>query len=374
MFTTYEKKQQQGTFALAPKERSEQDLGERQAAHWPRAMLLQRALGNSYLQTAGRVAMYSNELGIQTKGLPLVSTDALAENSGNVVVRRAEASKPSCPGSREDFCQPFASRAEARSCHEYLRQNWLILEFAAFGGEVALLYQAYVSRKHGESLQRRIFSSPSSRIVQGFIDSSTTNGRQRELANQIKAALPSNCPNLEPNKPTDFPISQFLAPKELEYPINFNDPMEIPGHIAGGVGSSDAGPDLRRVSGYITFRRDTDTAGRTSGVRMVTHFNFLVRDAIDFCPGDLGTGEEQKITIPLSRLEATGLFLQDEPFAYDMPFEVRYTGNPIDEDIDLAIVRQCFPEAPMISPPAPVPPAPIPPPGTSTEQRPEERK
>ncbi len=106
---------------------------------------------------------------------------------------------------------------------------------------------------------------------------------------------------------------------------------------------------------------------------MMTHFHFLVQDAIDFCPGDPGTGQEQALTVPLSRLEATGLFLTDEPFAYDMPFEVRYTGNLIDEDIDLAIVRSCFPDAPAS--PLPTPTLPPPPPSSPpSEERPEERR
>jgi hypothetical protein len=42
-----------------------------------------------------------------------------------------------------------------------------------------------------------------------------------------------------------------------------------------------------------------------------------VFDAIDFCPGDCGSREERLITVPMSRLEASGE-------AYDVPFKVTF--------------------------------------------------
>jgi hypothetical protein len=300
-------------------------------------------------------------------------THTIQQSSHGVTLNRQDDGTPPCPESTTaDFCQPFESRAVARSCREYLLRSFIPLDESVFGTEVAGLWRAYLSRRHGESLRRRVFSEPSSQIVQGFVRSTTTAARQRQLTDRIKSALPSNCPNLAPGAPTAFAVSGFLTAEDLAYPINFNQPLEIPGHIAGGVGSSDAGPDSRQVSGSVILRRDTDSSGQTTGVHLSTRFQFVVLDAIDFCPGDPGTGQEQAITIPLSRLEMTGLFLQDEPFAYDVPFEVRYQGPTLDEDIDLAIVRRCFPDAAPAAPGVPTP-TPVPSPEPPQEGRPERR-
>lgn len=301
-------------------------------------------------------------------------THTIQQSSHGITLNRKDGQTPACPDSTAaDFCQPFGSRAIARRCREYLLKSFIPLDESVFGAEVAGLWRYYLSRRHGESLRRRVFSAQSSQIVQGFVNSVTTAERQRQLVDRIKSALPLNCPSLAPGTPTDFPVNRFLSAEDLAYPINYNQPFEIPGHIAGGVGSSDAGPDSRQVSGSVILRRDTDSAGRTTGVHLTTGLRFVVLDAIDFCPGDPGTGQEQAITVPLSRLEMTGLFLQDEPFAYDVPFEVRFQGPPLDEEIELGIVRRCFsdtiPPAPEVPIPAPLTPSPEPP----QEDRPERR-
>lgn len=271
----------------------------------------------------------------------------------------------------QDFCQPFASRHEARAARQYAVQNLLPLIRAAFGSEVGSIWQTYLNRRHGDSLARQVFSSPSSEIVQGFSQSATTRDRQRQLADLIAARIPSQCPALPPGVVVDIPVSTYLTREELEYPINFNQKYERPGNIAGGVSSSDAGPDSRQVSGHVSLLRSVDGAGRTTNVRLQTHFDFLIQDAVDFCPGGTGASDEQSFTILLSRLEMTGLFLQDEPFAYDVPFQVRYSGPLIDEDLDHALVRRCFPDATggAQSPPSPTPEQPTEGPGTRREDR-----
>jgi hypothetical protein len=250
----------------------------------------------------------------------------------------------------KDFCLPFASREEAREAHAYMVESFIPM-IGYFGPEVAELWKSYLTRKHGASLKRRVFSDPSSRIVQGFVDSEITNDRQNVLLKKITSAVATSCPELSPNKSIQFPISKFLSKDDLEYPINFNNLMEIPGNIAGGVSESDAGLDRRIVSGSATFYRSTDVTGKTTGIHVRTNFYFVVQDALDFCPGGAGAKVEQGLTIPLSRLEMTGLFLQDEAFAYDMPYEVRYSGMPIEEDLDFATVKRCYPDAIQVSVP-----------------------
>lgn len=249
------------------------------------------------------------------------------------------------PDNVGNFCQPYHSRVKARQIRECLLRSYIPLLSDVFSSEVGSLWRSYLNRRHGASLSPQLFSSPSSRIVQGFVASRTIHQRQRELLERIKQSLRTSCPQLPANQYIEFSVNQFLSPEDLEYPINFSEALEIPGHIAGGVGSSNAGPDSRRVQGSVFLYRSVDDSGRTTGIRIETNFNFVVRDAIDFCPGQPGGETEQVLTIPLSRLEATGLFLQDEPFAYDVPFEVRFPGTSIAEDLDFPHIRACYPNA-----------------------------
>jgi len=235
------------------------------------------------------------------------------------------------------FCTPYRTRDEAQAVHAEALLLFIPAITAVFGSEVGNLWHSYLNRRRGQSLTPIVFSDPSSEIVQGFVNSRTTQERQNELADIILGTFRNRCPQLpRPNVWVDIPITRYLSTGDRNYPIDFNQVFEIPGNIAGGVGSSDAGPDFRRVSGTVSFRRIMDNTGNTTDVIMRTNFCFLVRDAVDFCPGQPGAGIEQHITVPLSRLEASG-------FAYDVPFEVRYTPNPIVRSLDQAIVRRCFP-------------------------------
>jgi hypothetical protein len=112
-------------------------------------------------------------------------------------------------------------------------------------------------------------------------------------------------------------IENFLSPPEVDdRPINYSNPLAIAGHIAGGIGSSDAGNDYRKVWGNATLEK-VPLIGSTGYVKVETTLHYEVVDAIDFCPGDCGSRAEQAVTVPLSRLEASGE-------AYDVPYKVTF--------------------------------------------------
>ena len=48
----------------------------------------------------------------------------------------------------------------------------------------------------------------------------------------------------------------------------------------------------------------------TTGLRLRVQFHFVVKDAIDFCPGNMVGSSASYITIPLSRLEASRMALR----------------------------------------------------------------
>jgi hypothetical protein len=263
-----------------------------------------------------------------------------------------------------DFCRPYPTRALAREAREYMLKTWLPAE-RLFGPEVAKIFEDYLNRKYGDSLTRRVFEG-NNRVARAFATSDVIQSHQHMLLDHAMAKLASALPaDLVPGVDTFVPVTKLLSPADINYPLNWTDPLSIPGHIAGGVGDSDAGPDTRKVSGSVVLKRRVDALGRTAGVTARTAFHFVVQDAFDFCPGNPGIGPEQKITTVLSRLEATGMFLHDEAFAYDVPFEVRFDGPAIEKDMPFEVVRATYhdsvvaplgtpqPETPPMEPPGP---------------------
>ena len=217
------------------------------------------------------------------------------------------------------FCTPYATKAEAASAGSNLRTFYLPAEGAKFGANSRALYESYLSRKPGDSLAPVLFNTPSTDVVSSFAESWATANDQDAIIDLVGGRLSRAPGPLRDNTPTMMSLANFLSPAEMnDRPINFSNPFSIAGHIAGGIGSSDAGPDYRNINyGNVTLEK-TPVIGGTGYVSVETTLQYEVFDAVDFCPGDCGSPLEQRVTIPMSRLEASGE-------AYDVPFKVNFT-------------------------------------------------
>jgi hypothetical protein len=128
----------------------------------------------------------------------------------------------------------------------------------------------------------------------------------------------------------DVDLKDLLSESERNLPFRFSDTAtipSIPGLIAGGVS---VGQDFRSVSGKIQF------LGHILGYTLIQmQLRFLVREILDFCPGNKGGSFQSFVTTPLSRLEASGL-------AYDVPFEVHYDAPTIVVPLNPSVVKSCL--------------------------------
>jgi hypothetical protein len=208
-----------------------------------------------------------------------------------------------------------------------------------FGTEVGDLWRRFVTGPRRQ--QRARFTASSSQIVQGFAGSVTTGERQDALITRLKARLPRLCRGrslrrLRPNRWIPISVTRLFTRRDINFPIDYNRFTEIAGNIAGGVSGSRYGRDSRRLQGSVLFFRETNAAGRTVAVRIRTQFQFVVRDTVDFCPGGAGASVEQTLTVPLSRLEASGV-------ANDVPYLVIYDAPQLDATLDASLVRRCWP-------------------------------
>jgi hypothetical protein len=239
-----------------------------------------------------------------------------------------------------DFCQPYTPAelrvlldlADSRAMHDFV-DDWIAI---AYGDEAAELYSEYLGRTKDDSLAPKIFDDPSNTIVKAFISDAKTAAHRDYVLNMFEVNLLSKCPSLPEGVWTDVDLGTVVPAGVLNQGFSFSGPTipTLPGLIAGGISASDAGMDSRSVSGTVQMRR-TVVNGRTTSVRLRTKFRFVVRDAIDFCPGDPGSRLAQSFTIPMSRLEASG-------DAYDLPFEVRYDAPVLERDLNGAVLFTCF--------------------------------
>jgi hypothetical protein len=257
------------------------------------------------------------------------------------------------------FCTPYATVEQARQVRAIAVDRFIPALRERFGPDVGDIWTAYLNRRHGASLARRMYTGNHA-VARAFAASATIAARQEELANAAEAWFARTCPSVGVLYPV--PAEQVFSAEDLAFPINFNVPTEVPGHIAGGISDSDAGPDSRRVTGEVIFVRYADQAGHTIRIQMRLALRFIVDDAVDFCPGGAGTGMEQLLTVPLSRLEASGAVWPAETLGYDVPFHVEFAGPMLDRDLNPATVRRCDPNAAVSPPRSPGPnPAPNPP-------------
>jgi hypothetical protein len=217
-----------------------------------------------------------------------------------------------------DFCTPYPTAADAAAAEASIRSVYLPVEGAKFGANSRALYESFLDRRPGDSLVPVEFNNPASDIVSSFAESWATADDQDAIIDLIGGRL-SRAPGGRPRPYvlTGMSISNFLSQAEMDdRPINYSNPLSIAGHIAGGIGSSDAGNDYRKVWGNVSLE-NVPLIGSTGYIKATTTLHYEVFDAIDFCPGDCGSPAEQLVTVPMSRLEASGE-------AYDVPYKVTF--------------------------------------------------
>ena len=232
--------------------------------------------------------------------------------------QRAERERPERENdNQENFCTAYTSTAEIYAAKTYLWTTLIPATTAMFGTDVAGLWQQYLS---GPSSGYRTFAKGSN-IANAFAQSNVIRQRTENLM-VIATTRKDRFNTLPANKWVNVPVDQVFTQDEINYGINFSNPYDIPGHIAGGAGSSSFGKDTRTLKGYLSVCRETDDTGKTIGYQLKAKFEFEVKDTVDFCPGQPGSALEQILTIPASRLEASGQ-------AFDVPFQVQFDAPEI---------------------------------------------
>jgi subtilase family serine protease len=226
-----------------------------------------------------------------------------------------------------------------------------------FGSEVAGLWSEYLSGTPSSPPARHFFTD-SDAIGQGFKNSQTTANVTRALMDEARSQFLNqlnsgmiDCDNL----PTEIDLVSLLSSEQIEFyqnSLNYNVITEIPGNIAGGIGSIDTAPDTRKIEGKLLISVQKDDCDKVTSIEVKSDLKITVEDGLDFCPGDLGAGLEQVVTRSMRRLEANG-------WAYDVPFTVTY--NPEVQTLSISaseLPEGCEPDQTPPLPPDPCNPTP----------------
>jgi hypothetical protein len=240
-----------------------------------------------------------------------------------------------------DFCRPFSKR-EIDQDIDFEMQNEMdrfvngdLRDF--WGDEAADLFDRYLTSTE-RNVTPVIFDKQRSQLVQSFINHEATAKRERELAAIIEKNLTDECGyGLPPNEWIHNVLASSIFPEDLKAPFSFSGFDTIPAIVAGGVSSGPGVVESRSAKVKEALVRRVETGGVTTGVQLRVQFSFVVKDAIDFCPGNMGGFFASYVTIPFSRLEASGM-------AFPVPFQVHYDGPVLEIDLGPAAVKACTPK------------------------------
>jgi hypothetical protein len=265
---------------------------------------------NTILNAGQRIGQGAQNIYNRVTGRATEVSDR-AREAGQIPRQRPEKEDPS------NFCVAYSSNVEAIASKIYLNSVLLPMSAGMFGPEVMNIWYHYL---HDPSSSRKFYKEGST-IAYGFRSSQIMRQRvnylMRLAANRYYKFL-----GIPGNAWSGLPVADIFSEDEIKYGINFSNPFDIPGHIAGGISGGAGGPDTREMKGSVKAFPETDASGALLNLKLLSDFQFEVNDTVDFCPGGTGAGIEQALTIPLSRLEASGK-------AWDVPFTVNFNTTPI---------------------------------------------
>lgn len=216
-------------------------------------------------------------------------------------------------------CEPYPDGWMARA----VRAETLVRVQAAVGifmagepaiGDVLAEWRKYLNGTGGLS-RHDLTAAPSDKIALAFQRDNRHEPPEDAIFAHAWSRSASWLPRLARESSVTLTFDELEVPRALRRPVPDydNNAFTVAANLAGGVGDgvtpdSDFGPDYRDLSGTITVSSSPSSDNRLlTRIFMSGDFMWEVHDAIDFCPGNAGNTLQESLTIPMSRLEATGL-------------------------------------------------------------------
>ncbi|GAC1361932.1 MAG: hypothetical protein NVSMB32_01660 [Actinomycetota bacterium] len=207
-------------------------------------------------------------------------------------------------------CTPYASSFSAQATKYRMYAQLLPLVLAVTGSTTNVtVWQKYL--EGGGEVRRDDTTAPADPLVQSVLhDEGQVDGAVQAILGNIEPRLPQLAAlYLSGTDSADIDVATLVSADLLRPNLAWVIARNPAANVIGEVGSSDVfGVDYRRISGTIRFTKQHRDGDRlTVDVRASTNLTIEVGDTADFCPGNIGPVFEQNFTIPLSRLEASGV-------------------------------------------------------------------
>lgn len=197
-------------------------------------------------------------------------------------------------------------------------------------GDVLAEWRKYLNGVGGLSTHD-LTTNPDDKIAQAFQRDNRHEPAEDAIFRHAWSRSSSWLPRLASSSFAMLTFDDLGVPQTLRRPVPDydNNAFTVGANLAGGVGDgvtpdSDFGPDFRELGGTITVTNEPIAGQRLiSRIFMSGDFLWTIHDAIDFCPGNAGNTLQESLTIPMSRLEASGV-------AKDVGLLVKFTRHRAD--------------------------------------------
>jgi hypothetical protein len=210
-------------------------------------------------------------------------------------------------------CEPYADGQTANAAQLAMltavpASVWAAISSPA-AGDVAAVWVRYLLGAGGIEHHDGI-AAPGDAIATAFRIDDRHATHEQDVLDRVEQNLQPFLPRLAGRDSITLTLDELGIAGALRTPAPYydSDYTTVAANLAGGIGSSDFGVDARRLDGRITLTKLADRNNRLwCEIGMSAEFDWTVTDGIDFCPGNAGNWHQEALTIPMSRLEATGV-------------------------------------------------------------------
>jgi outer membrane protein OmpA-like peptidoglycan-associated protein len=190
--------------------------------------------------------------------------------------------------------------------------------------EVGPVWDAYFAATGSPRFVWTEAANPQSCIIRSLKNDDDHIPFEDPILDAVRRRMPALLHHLRGQPSVTLTLAQAGVGAPLLTPaLNLNTNIRVGGQLFGGVGSSEYGPDTRRVDGTVELVKEIDPGNRLwVQVRPRFTLRWHITDGVDFCPGNTGgAGAPFVLRQPLlnlSWLEASGM-------ARDVYVEADYT-------------------------------------------------
>jgi outer membrane protein OmpA-like peptidoglycan-associated protein len=216
------------------------------------------------------------------------------------------------PSQAEEACQPLPESLAIDKWHFWSRAFPAEAASRANCDELETVWDAYFNATGSPRFVWTEATTPTSCILRSLKNDDDQIPWEDRILDDIRRRAQSFLPRLRGQSSVTLSFRDAGVPASFLTPaLEFNNNTRAGGQLFGGVGSSEYGPDTRRLDGTVELTKEVDPNNRLwVQIRPRFTMHWHITDGVDFCPGNTGERAHWMVRIPvlnLSWLEASGM-------------------------------------------------------------------